>query len=170
MQTNTQAEGLNLAVDNESEMKGKFLTFFIEKQLYSIPISDVVQIVSMQAINEIPDSVKYMKGVINLRGSIIPVIDIRLRLGKPEKNYDERTCIIVVLIDHKEIGFIVDEVDAVVSIEDQNISAPPQISDDNNQNYLSGIAKLDSKVVLIMDASKILSRDTIIHIQDQIIV
>jgi len=168
MQTNTQAEGLNLAVDNESEMKGKFLTFFIEKQLYSIPISDVVQIVSMQAINEIPDSVKYMKGVINLRGSIIPVIDIRLWLGKPEKNYDERTCIIVVLIDHKEIGFIVDEVDAVVSIEDQNISAPPQISDNNNQSYLSGIAKLDSKVVLIMDASKILSRDTIIHIQDQI--
>ena len=156
MENATQTEKIMLTAENESDMEGKFLTFFIEKQLFSIPITDVVQIVSMQAINEIPDSVNYMKGVINLRGSIIPVIDIRLRLGKNEKAYDERTCIIVVLINQKEIGLIVDEVDAVVDITDEYISHLPQIADNKGQEYLSGIAKLDNKVVLMMQPSKLL--------------
>ena len=165
MENITQVEQISLAVENESDLEGKFLTFFIEKQLFAIPIIDVVQIVSLQAINEIPDSVHYMKGVINLRGSIIPVIDIRLRLGKSEKAYDERTCIIVVLINQKEVGFIVDEVDAVVSITEENISYPPQITD--SKNYISGIAKLEHKVVLIMDASILLSSEGITLIQEQ---
>jgi purine-binding chemotaxis protein CheW len=159
MENATQAEKIMLTVENDSDMEGKFLTFFIEKQLFALPITDVVQIVSMQAINEIPDSINYMKGVINLRGSIIPVIDVRLRLGKLEKAYDERTCIIVILINQKEIGLIVDEVDAVISITDENISQSPQIADNSSQNYLSGIAKFNSKVVLIMDASKVLSAE-----------
>jgi len=70
-----------------------------------------------------------MTGVINLRGSIIPVIDISVRLGKPEKVYDDQTCIIVVLSDSREIGVIVSEVDAVVSIQEEYISVPPQIAD-----------------------------------------
>jgi purine-binding chemotaxis protein CheW len=154
MKKTNQTETLNLLAEHESDMMGKYLTFFIEKQLFAIPIAEILQIVSMQAINEIPDCVNYMKGVINLRGSIIPVIDIRLRLGKPERAYDERTCMIVVVIEGKEIGLIVDKVDAVVSITEENISDPPHSAD--IQNYLSGIAKLDSKVVLIIDATKLL--------------
>lgn len=123
----------------------------------AIPISDVVQIVGMQVISEISDSATYLKGVINLRESIIPVTDIRLRLGKLEKEYNEWTCIIVVLINHKEVGLIVDKVDSVSVIADENISPPPEIAGSTYQTCLSGIAKLDSKVVLIMDTSKIFS-------------
>lgn len=168
MENSTELKQLNQTVVNDSDMHGKFLTFFLEQQLFAIAINDVVQIVSMQAINEIPDCVTYMKGVINLRGSIIPVIDLRLRLGMAEKAYDDRTCLIVVSIDQQEIGFIVDQVDAVVSIAEEMISAPPKIADHKNQHYLLGIAKLDSKVVLIMDVSHVLSEDILMHIQEEL--
>lgn len=156
---------VNQLMDMESDMEGKFLTFWMDRQLMAIPIAHVVQIVGIQTISEIPDSVPYLKGVINLRGSIIPVIDIRLRLGKMEKSYDERTCIIIVSTHEQEIGLIVDEVDAVVAISDDHISPPPPISDAAKQSYLSGIAKLDRTVVLILNAATILASDAIPHIQ-----
>ncbi len=143
-------------LESDSDMEGKYLTFFVDKQLIATPIADVVQIIGMQTITEIPDSVSYMKGVINLRGSIIPVIDIRLRLGKKERDYDGRTCIIVVLIQEKEVGLIVDEVDAVIEIDAETISQPPKTEKKTNQNYLSGIAKLENNVVLLIDSAKLL--------------
>ncbi|MGD9566870.1 MAG: chemotaxis protein CheW [Sedimentibacter sp.] len=161
-------ERANQMVENNSEMFGKFLTFLTENQLFAIPISDVVQIVGIQEITELPDSPHYVKGIIGLRGSIILVIDIRLRLGKIEKQYDERTCIIVSMINGKLIGFIVDEVDAVIYIEEENISGIPKVTDNSNNRYLTGIAKIDGKVVLLMDASKILSNDIITNFEDQI--
>lgn len=144
-----------------SEMDGKYLTFFTENQLFGVPIADVVQIVGMQDITTIPEYPLYAKGVINLRGSIIPVIDIRLRFGKPEKEYDERTCIIVTLINEVAIGFIVDAVDAVTDIEGENICEPPRISSQDASPYLTGVAKHEGKVVLLMDTAKILSLDLV---------
>ena len=143
--------------EQDSDMEGKYLTFFVEKQLMAIPICDVVQIVGMQAITEIPDSVPYLKGVTNLRGTIIPVIDIRLRLGLAERAYDDRTCIVVVSMGQKEIGLIVDMVDAVVAIAEDRISPKPPTMDKNSQSYLSGIARLENKVILLLDASFLLN-------------
>lgn len=143
-----------------SEMDGKYLTFFTESQLFGVPIADVVQIVGMQEITKIPEFPNYAKGIINLRGSIIPVIDVRLRFNKEEKEYDERTCIIVTQIHDLAIGFIVDAVDAVTDIDDNNISPPPKVSGNDITNaYLIGIAKHEGKVVLLMDTEKILSND-----------
>lgn len=147
------------AVDIEksifNELKNKFFTFFSEKQLFAIPIADVVQIVGMQNITTIPEYPTYAKGIINLRGTIIPVIDMRLRLGKKEKEYDERTCIIVTQIKETNIGFIVDEVDSVTDISDENISPPPKITDCSNNSYLTGVARHEGKVVLLMDTKLI---------------
>jgi len=162
MEQMTQAEQTNFAVENESDLEGKYLTFLMDAQLFAVPIAHVVQIVSIQTISEIPDSVNYLKGVITLRGSIIPVIDVRLRLGKPEKAYDDRTCIVVVSMHEKEVGLIVDEVDAVIAITEENISPPPQFAENKTQNYLLGIGKLDTKVVLLMDTTKILSGDILV--------
>lgn len=142
---------------NITDMEGKFLTFKTETQLFAIAIADVVQIVGMQTITEMPDSPHYVKGIINLRGSIISVIDFRLKLGKPEKEYNERTCIIVTNIDSKEIGLVVDEVDSVINIEDENISEPPDKSATTRDSYITGIAQTDKGIVLVMDAAKILS-------------
>ena len=140
---------------NDSDMEGKFLTFIAEEQVFAIPIFDVVQIVSMQKLTDMPDSPSYVKGIINLRGSIIPVVDFRLRLGKPEKEYDERTCIIVTMVNGQEAGVVVDEVDSVINISDEDISIPPKKNDMSNDSYITGIAKLE-KIILIMDVAKIL--------------
>ena len=143
--------------ENASDLDGKYLTFKTDNQLFAIEVADVVQIVGLQTITTMPDSPAYEKGIINLRGSIIPVIDFSLRLGRTEKEYNDRTCIIVLNINGQEIGLIVDEVDSVIKIEIEKISDPPNKSEVKKDNYITGIAKLDKKIVLIMDASKILT-------------
>ncbi|MEG0650505.1 MAG: chemotaxis protein CheW, partial [Oscillospiraceae bacterium] len=126
--TNTQTEQ---QIDT-SEMDGKYLTFWTDKQLFGVPIAHVVQIVGMQNITEVPEFPYYAKGIINLRGSIIPLIDARLRLGKAEAEYNERTCVIVTSINEHFVGFIVDEVDAVVTIADDLIVPPPRLDASND--------------------------------------
>lgn len=144
-----------------NEMKGKYLTFWTDKQLFGVPISDVVQIIGKQEITPIPDSPTYAKGVINLRGDIIPVIDVRLRFKKEEVEYDEHTCIIVTKIEENHIGFIVDSVDEVTTIGDENISPAPRMSKDHTTAYLTGIGKVENKVVMLLDTSKILNEKEI---------
>jgi len=150
------------------EMIGKYLTFWTDKQLFGVPIADVVQIIGIQEITPIPDSPLYAKGVINLRGSIIPVIDVRLRFSKPEAEYSERTCIIVTKIEDSYIGFIVDSVDEVTTISDENISSPPKVSRERTNAYLTGIGKVENKVVLLLDTSKILNQDEIELVNDAV--
>ncbi len=142
---------------SEDTLKNKFLTFFIENQLFGISISDVVQIVGIQEITEVPEFPEYAKGVINLRGIIIPIIDVRLRLKKEEAPYNERTCIIVTNINESYIGFIVDSVNEVTEIYEENISVTPRMSTDYVNTYITGIAKIESKIVLIMDIKKMLN-------------
>lgn len=137
----------------------KYLTFWIDGELFGIPISDVVQIISMQEITALPDFPDYAKGVINLRGFIIPVIDMRLRLKKPEAKYDDSTCIIVANIQDTYFGFIVDTVDEVTDIGDDSISPAPKVAHGNVNRYLTGIGQLEGKVVLMLDLSRILSDD-----------
>lgn len=142
------------AVDT-GEMDGKYLTYWTDSQLFGIPIADVVQIVGMQDITPVPEYPLYAKGIINLRGAIIPVIDMRLRLGRMEAEYNERTCIIVTNIGGREIGLIVDEVDEVTAIEDENISQPPAMGSGSTDDYLTGIAKHENRVILLMDTNRI---------------
>lgn len=152
-----------------SEMEGKYLSFWTEHQLFGVPIADVVQIVGVQNITELPESPHYVKGIINLRGSIIPVIDVRLRLSKPEKAYDERTCIIVTSIDETIMGFVVDAVDEVTNIEPEHISPPPQINSDSASTFLTGIAKKSDRVVLLISTIKLLGKDEITKLTETIL-
>lgn len=147
----------NLLPTDKSEMEGKYLTFFTQEQLFGVPIADVVQIVGIQHITQVPEFPDYAKGIINLRGTIIPVIDMRLRLGKPEQAYDERTCIIVTLISETAVGFIVDAVDAVTDIQPEWISPPPSVSKESACEYLTGIARLENTIVLLLSTQRILS-------------
>jgi Chemotaxis signal transduction protein len=144
-----------------SEMSGKYLSFLTDSQLFGIPIADVIQIVGIQHITEIPSFPDYAKGIINLRGSIIPVIDMRIRLRKEDIPYTERTCIIVTNIQQQLIGLIVDEVDEVSKIADEDISEPPTIREEGPSHYLRGIAKLGNKVVLLLNTEQILNDEEI---------
>ena len=149
----------NIVIDkfDEDTLKDKYLTFFTDNQLFGIPIADVVQIVGMQEITAVPEFPAYAKGVINLRGIIIPIIDVRLRLKKDEIGYNERTCIIVTSINGSYIGFIVDSVNEVTDVHNENISNPPHMGSDYVNTYITGIAKINDQIVLMMDLKKILN-------------
>lgn len=166
MSTTEQLVNINQqAQETNDEMEGKYLTFWTDSQLFGIPIAEVVQIVGMQGVTPIPEYPFYAKGVINLRGAIIPVIDVRLRLGKQEAEYNDRTCIIVTSLGEGSFGFIVDEVDEVTQIHDDQFSEPPKMADGAADQFLTGIARLSSgsdhgeKLVLLVDVHKILGQD-----------
>ncbi|MGD9569218.1 MAG: chemotaxis protein CheW [Sedimentibacter sp.] len=142
---------------DEDTLKDKYLTFYTDNQLFGILISEVVQIIGMQEITAVPEFPSYAKGVINLRGIIIPIIDVRLRLKKEEIEYNERTCIIVTNINGSYIGFIVDSVNEVTNIYNDNISKPPKMGADYVNTYITGIAKLNNNIVLLIDLKKVLN-------------
>lgn len=152
-------------IGNLSEMEGKYLTFLMGKQTLGISISNVMQIVSMQPATPIPEAPVYCKGIINLRGNIIPLIDFNIRLGQPETEYTERTCIIICHVGGADFGFIVDEVDAVIDIPDEMISAPPKMTDYISESYLIGVARVKAgsseKLVLLIDSARILGEQEI---------
>ncbi len=149
---------------NVAETEGKYLTFLTDAQLFGIPIAFVVQIVGIQEITPIPEFPHYAKGIINLRGEIIPVIDMRLRLGRMEAEYGERTCIIVINIRDRYIGLIVDEVDEVTEISEEKISLPPRVNNADG-SYLTGVAKLEKRVALLLDTGKLLGEQDLSWIE-----
>lgn len=145
----------------EDTQKGKFLTFAIENEFYGIEIRYVTEIIGLQAIAKIPELPEHLKGIINLRGKIIPVMDVRLRFKKPEKEQNDRTCIIVIDIRNISIGLIVDIVSEVLTIDDQNIVPPPEVSRGNGNHYIKGIGKVGSDVKLILDCDRLLNDQVI---------
>lgn len=145
----------------EDTLKDKYLTFLTDNQYFGIPIADVVQIVGVQEITPVPEFPSYAKGIINLRGTIIPIIDVRLRLRKEEIEYNERTCTIVTNINGIYIGFIVDAVNEVINIDKSNIAEPPKMGADYVNSYIVGVGKVGNKVVLLLNTKKILSENEV---------
>jgi len=139
----------------------KYLTFLIDKQFYAFHINDVVEIIEMMDITPVPEFPDYAKGIINLRGVLIPIIDVRLRFCKNELDYNERTCIIILNLKGIQVGFIVDTVDEVVDIDKANISGVPKISDKKTREYIEGVGKLTNKIVMLLNAQKMLNDEEI---------
>lgn len=145
-----------------SGMKDKYLTFWVEQQVYGVAISDVVQIVQTQQITPIPEYPNFVQGIINLRGNIIPVVDVRMRLGKPKTEYDDHACIIITSIKGKYVGLAVEQVEEVTVIPEANISPAPSFSENNPEDfYLKGIGKQSERVVLLLEVQKFLSQSTL---------
>ncbi len=153
-------------IDNNLEMeedtqKGRYLTFSLGKESYGIEIQYVTEIIGIQTITEVPELPPYVKGIINLRGKIIPVIDVRLRFKKEPKDYNDRTCIIVIDIMELSIGLIVDNVSEVLNIPDQDIETPPQMNGVNSNLFIKNIGKVGNDVKLLLDCEKLLSDDEV---------
>jgi len=144
------------AKKNEIPTTIKYLIFELGEDSYGLEISHVNEIIGVQNITEIPEQPDYIKGIINLRGKIIPVMDIRVRFKKPVRDYDARTCIIVVNIEDILVGLIIDRVVEVNDILTSNISPPPKINKDYRNRYIEGIGKIDSGVSVLLDCSKLL--------------
>jgi purine-binding chemotaxis protein CheW len=135
--------------------KNKFLTYFLNDEQYGIEISQVREIIAMMKITPVPRTPRYISGVINLRGSIIPVVDTRKRFEMEEIEYTEQTAIIIIEIKKMSIGFIVDMVEEVLAIEDENISEPPKFGTNVNMEFIKNMARHNDAVVMIMDMEKL---------------
>lgn len=155
----TQSELINLDImEDEDTLKGKYLIFSMDNELYGMEIRYITEIIGIQPITEVPEMPEYVKGITNLRGKIIPVMDARLRFKKPEKKHDDRTCIIVLDSNHTSIGLIVDSVAEVLTIQDEDIAPPPEISK-GGQKYIKGVGKAGGSVKLLLDCQRLLSDD-----------
>lgn len=141
------------------ELQGKYLTFWTDEQLFAVPICHVEQIIQIQEITRIPEFPPYARGVINLRGMMIPVVDLRARLGKEEVEYNPHTCIIVLSQGEKLSGLIVDGVDEVAEIQDENISPAPELGRDGMVRFLKGIGKTAQNVVLLLAIEQVIGTE-----------
>ncbi len=155
-----QADVLNLIEQDDDTLKGKYLIFSMGNELYGMEIRYITEIIGIQPITEIPEMPEYVKGITNLRGKIIPVMDARLRFKKEVREYDDRTCIIVIDTDDTSIGLIVDSVSEVIAMHDEDIAPPPEINKGGHR-YIKGIGKAGGSVKLLLDCQRLLADEAL---------
>ena len=154
-----------------NEIAGKYLTFNLMDEHYGVNVEWILQIIAIPDITTIPKTPQFVRGVINLRGKIIPVMDLRLKFNLPEQEYDDRTSIIVIRIkpeidrDEIFIGIIVDKVLEVLDIHSNEVEKTPSFGVDFNAEFILGMAKVKNKVVSLLNISKILTSSEIAQIE-----
>ncbi len=156
----------NVIEMEEDTQKDRFLTFYLGKESYGLEITYVTEIIGLQAITQIPELPDYIKGIINLRGNIIPVMDVNLRFKKEPQDYNDRTCVVVIQIKDQSIGLIVDRVAEVLTIVEQDVVDPPQMNKGLNNRYIKKIGKVGNDVKLILDCDKLLNEDELDEINE----
>jgi purine-binding chemotaxis protein CheW len=154
---------INDAVAHAANREGKYLTFSLASEEYGIGILKIREIIGMMPITSVPDTPLFVKGVINLRGKVIPVVDLRRRFGMPTMDYTERTCIIVVEIavpaGTVSMGVVVDSVSEVLNIKGADIEDTPSFGTQLNTEYILGMAKVGKGLKILLDIEKALTGD-----------
>ena len=145
---------------DENTLKNRYLTFYIGEEDYAIEIKYVIEIIGIQKITPVPNIRKFIKGIINLRGIIIPVVDVRMRFQMETIEYNDRTCIIVIFVNNNSVGLIVDEVLEAVKIPENQLTSPPQTNKGSQSRYIKAIGKVDDSVKIILNTTKLLYDDT----------
>lgn len=148
---------------------GKFLTFRLCEESYGIAVLKIREIIRLQKITPVPQMPAYTRGVINLRGKIIPVIDMRLKFGLAKAVEDERTCIVVVQVnlgqdDEVPVGLVVDAVEEVTTISGDAIEKNPEISSKRKSEYIYGIAKIDQEVKTLLNIDKLIGEEDVVRL------
>ena len=152
-----------------ANLAGKYLTFRLAEEEYGLEILKVQEIIQMQSVTRIPRTPDYVRGVINLRGKVIPVIELRKKFGFDSVKDTEKTCIIVVQIQHTDtaivMGIIIDEVKEVLNIKAENIEETPTFDANINTEFILGIGKIGNSVKMLLDIDKVLSMGEIASIE-----
>lgn len=155
-----------------AETDQKLLTFSLGSEGYGVSILKIKEIIGMMDITPVPKTPDFIKGVINLRGKIIPVMDLRIKFGMTEQEYNERTCIIVAEIiikgTQKLLGVVVDMVSEVVTISDNQIEPPPEYGASVEHNSILGIGKIKDRVVIILDIDEVFQSDEIVKMFENV--
>ncbi len=152
-------------------LRGKYLTLKLKDELYGISVTTILQIIAIPTITPIPNTPNFVKGVINLRGKIIPVIDLRLKFNLEEMTNNDRTSIVIINFEQNEkkmfIGIIVDAVAEVIDIHENEIEDKPDFGIKMNTDFILGIAKITDRVVTLLNIEKILTQKELITIQKE---
>lgn len=155
-----------------AETYQKLLTFSLGSEGYGVSIIKVKEIIGMMDITPIPRTPEFIKGVINLRGRIIPVLDLRVKFGMEPKEYNERTCIIVAEVNmngvQKLLGIVVDMVSEVVTISNDQIEPPPEYGTNLEHSAILGIGKIKDRVVIILDIDEVFMCDELVRMLDNV--
>lgn len=148
---------VNQELEEEDTQKGKYMTFKSGHEYFGIEIKYINEIIGMQSITAIPEVENYIKGLINLRGKIIPVIDVRIRFNQEPFEYTDRTCIIIINVKSTVVGLIVETIAGVEKIEEADIEPPPTLSMGSVKNkYVYGLGKTGDSVKLLLDPEKLI--------------
>ena len=162
-------DDMNLGVPATSALAGKYLTFALGDEEYGVQVLKVREIIKMMDITSVPQVPRYVKGLINLRGKVIPVVDLRLKFSFPEHGYTERTCIIVVEValaaSNVMMGIIVDAVSEVLTIATDEIEHTPEFGERVTTDYMKGVAKVKGRVKILLDLDRVLGTDGTISLQ-----
>ncbi len=148
----------------EEELKNTSLTFYIGDTIYGLPLTNVVEIISVQPIAKVPGTPAYVKGVINLRGGIVPLVDVRLKFGQMEKEYDEFTNVIITVLNDMTVGLVVDRVANVVRSENVDISSLPEFSTVNTNRYMTSVSRTGESLIMNLNCETILEDDNILNL------
>jgi len=171
MTTATKSEVVAKAVEREGNRSGKHLAFLLAKEEYAIPVLKVREIMGVQHITAVPQTPTAVKGVINLRGKVIPVIDLRVKFGLPETEYTQRTCIVVVQLSGDmcgQMGVVVDEVCEVLTLTDADVEDTPVFGRGVSIPYVTGMAKVKGKVKILLDIDQVLTNQDSIVLTDML--
>lgn len=148
--------------------KDKYLIFNLGNDYFAISISNVIEITAFQKITQVPDSKDFIKGVINLRGKILSVIDARVKFGFKFKDYTDRTCIIICKHNDIKVGVIVDSVSEVSVISQENIEPPPTTNKMNKGRFLSGMGNSNGNIKMIVNIDSLLELESFKNISDEL--
>ncbi len=152
----------DLAFNEENNIDDMYLTFAVAGEDYGVGIGFVTEIVGMQKVMEVPDVPHFIRGVINLRGKVIPVMDVRRRFGMPETTYTERTVIIVLDINAIPIGLVVDAVSEVLEIAESQIDPPPKFgANRDGTGVIRGLGKQGDRVAILLDIDRLVSAQSV---------
>lgn len=154
-----QHESENIPEEEEDTQRDRYMTFKCGVDFYGLGIKYVDEIIGIQQITEVPDTPDFVKGLINLRGKIIPIMDVRIRFKKEPAEYDDRTCVIVVTVEETQIGLIVDTIAEVVTILEEDILNPPSVGKDASSRFVYGLGKVGGEVKLLIDPVKLIGLD-----------
>ena len=156
--TDTAAKA-SQALEEAVHKEGKYLTFVLCEEEYGLEILKVREIIGLLDVTPVPQTPAFVKGVINLRGKVIPVVDLRLKFGMPEAEYTKETCIIVVDVAALLMGIIVDTVSEVIEIKEEEIEPAPSFGEKVDVKFILGMGKIKGKVKILLDIDRVLSSE-----------
>lgn len=154
-----------MELNSSQNRRERYLTFFLGEEQYGIAIDRIKEIIALMKVTYVPKTPSYMRGVINLRGSIIPVVDTRLRFGMEPEEESMHTAIIIVEVDKVNVGFIVDRVEEVASIDAANLGVAPKFGNSVDTDFISGVAQIEENVVMILDVLKLFEADELVSLE-----